>query len=282
MPHTRDLALTGIPRSGTTLACTLINRLPQAVALAEPLDPASWPGDADAQLALIGRQFAALRERCLRTGAAPSRQRQGVIVDNFFHGGGAEPRIYEAEVAEVAVGKPLRRDFLLAVKQNAAFLALLPRLSERLRVVAIVRHPLAVLVSWSGVDLPVAQGRLPMAERMDAVLRAALDGEADVQRRQLHVLEWCYRQLGRARRRAAVLTYESMIASRGSTLLAACGLAADASGDLPTDWVRPPAAAPRERMEAYARALREMPADAAWRTFYGDADLHRCMDPSAS
>ena len=282
MPHVRDLALTGIPRSGTTLACTLINRLPQAVALAEPLDPASWPGDADAQLLLIGRQFAALRERCLRTGVAPSRQRQGVIVDNFFHGGGAEPRTYEAEVAEVAIGKPLRRDFLLAVKQNAAFLALLPRLSERLRVVAIVRHPLAVLVSWSNVDLPVAQGRLPMAERMDAVLRVALDGEADVQRRQLLVLEWCYRQLGRACQRAVVLTYESMIASRGSTLLAACGLTADASRDLQTDWMRPPAVAPRERMEAYARALLEMPADAAWRTFYRDADLYRCMDPPAS
>ena len=35
-----DIILTGIARSGTTLSCSLLNKLPQCVALHEPMNPA--------------------------------------------------------------------------------------------------------------------------------------------------------------------------------------------------------------------------------------------------
>lgn len=34
-----DIILTGIARSGTTLSCSLLNKLPQCVALHEPMNP---------------------------------------------------------------------------------------------------------------------------------------------------------------------------------------------------------------------------------------------------
>ena len=278
MSQIYNVALTGIPRSGTTLACALLNKAAQAVALAEPLDPATWPIDISAQISLVERQFVELREYCLRTGTAPSRQRSGVIVDNFFYASETGLREYAAELASVAIGKPLRRDFLLAIKQNAAFLALLKTLSMRMHVVVMVRNPLAVLASWSSVDLPVAQGRLPMAERMDARLHTALDGEGDLQRRQLRVLEWCYRQVGCVREQANVLRYERLIASRGRALLLACGLPEDALSGVPDDWLRMPASVPRGKLESCALALEAMPADAAWRMFYSEPDLHQYLD----
>jgi len=39
-----DIILTGIARSGTTLTCFLLNKLPQAVALHEPMDPSQLVG----------------------------------------------------------------------------------------------------------------------------------------------------------------------------------------------------------------------------------------------
>ena len=39
-----DIILTGIARSGTTLSCSLLNKLPRCVALHEPLDPAELVG----------------------------------------------------------------------------------------------------------------------------------------------------------------------------------------------------------------------------------------------
>ncbi len=278
MPQIRELALTGIPRSGTTLACTIINRHPHALALAEPLDPNAWPIDFDAQLSVVRSEFIFLREHCLRTGRAPSRQRNGVIVDNFFYSVGTERRSYAADVAEVVIGKPLHRDFLLVIKQNAAFLALLQRLSEQMHVIAVVRHPLAVLASWLNVDLPVAHGRLPMAERMDSNLRATLDAENDVRNRQLHVLDWCYRRIGSLRGQVTVVSYESILASHGRALLAACGLPTDDLRTPPPDWLRAPAMAPSAQIEAFARSLQAMPDNAGWREFYGESDLRRYVE----
>ena len=39
-----DIILTGIARSGTTLSCSLLNKLPQCVALHEPMNPAELIG----------------------------------------------------------------------------------------------------------------------------------------------------------------------------------------------------------------------------------------------
>ena len=39
-----DVVITGLPRSGTTLTCELLNAVPNTVALDEPMDRAAWSG----------------------------------------------------------------------------------------------------------------------------------------------------------------------------------------------------------------------------------------------
>ena len=55
-----DIILTGIARSGTTLSCSLLNKLPQCVALHEPMNPAELVGldFPDAYLARVASFFA--------------------------------------------------------------------------------------------------------------------------------------------------------------------------------------------------------------------------------
>ena len=38
-----DIVLTGVPRSGTTLICYLLNKVPDAIALHEPMAVAEFP-----------------------------------------------------------------------------------------------------------------------------------------------------------------------------------------------------------------------------------------------
>ncbi len=40
-----NIILTGVPRSGTTLICHLLNQLPGVGALHEPLEKTRWPQD---------------------------------------------------------------------------------------------------------------------------------------------------------------------------------------------------------------------------------------------
>src|ERR1700679_3353065 len=63
--------LTGLPRSGTTLVCALLNRLPDTVALSEPRILALH-GDRERALWEIDAFLAMTREAALITGRVPS------------------------------------------------------------------------------------------------------------------------------------------------------------------------------------------------------------------
>ena len=72
------LLLTGLPRSGTTLVCSLLNRLPDTVALAEP-NIVDLHGDGDRAVWEIAAFVAMTRAVALETGRVPSRAIRGAI-----------------------------------------------------------------------------------------------------------------------------------------------------------------------------------------------------------
>src|SRR5947199_3899761 len=80
----RNVLITGIPRSGTTLVCSLLNKVPDVVALHEPMDVWDFAGARDAaSLASIIENFCAQSRRSLREdGFAISKHIGGEIRDN--------------------------------------------------------------------------------------------------------------------------------------------------------------------------------------------------------
>jgi hypothetical protein len=72
------------------------------------------------------------------------------------------------------------------------FTALLEGLTHCFPTYALVRNPLSVLASWNSVALPVRQGRLPMAERLDPSLRRMLRRRSDRFERQICLLGWFF------------------------------------------------------------------------------------------
>ena len=67
----RNVVLTGLPRSGTTLACHLLNKLPNTVALLEPIEPGRFAGllpDREAVGDAMERWFRKSRRRALKEG----------------------------------------------------------------------------------------------------------------------------------------------------------------------------------------------------------------------
>ena len=218
------LALTGIPRGGTTLACRLLSHCPNTLALAEPLSMRALPVPQDAAIAAVLAAFDAIHHRLLTEGHAPATVVNGGIGDNFFGEDGEGVRTRRAWAGQVRPQTVWRHGNLLAIKQNAGFLALLPDLAPRLPVVAIIRHPLPVLASWQTVDLPVRDGRLPAGEHFDPALRTRLDGVPDAAARQLIVLDWCFSRIAMLSPER-IVRYESMVASGGESLYRACGVA---------------------------------------------------------
>jgi hypothetical protein len=205
--------LTGLPRSGTTLICALLNDCRNTVALAEPLR-LEHHGNRQRAVAEIDDFVTATRRQLLQEKQAVSTHVAGKIPDNWV----SEPtalgqfRSIQTELGAIPFTKPLTPDFHLFIKHPGEFSALSDLLAPRYPMIAVVRNPLAVLASWQTVPLAVSTGRLPVAEAFNPDLAARLKKIDDRLDRQVALLEWLL-ELYATFRPEQILRYEDLLQS---------------------------------------------------------------------
>src|SRR5438105_8697429 len=219
----RNVLITGTPRSGTTLLCSLLNKLPDTVALHEPMNVWEFPKCPDAgTIANVIEGFCAETRRSLHEhGYAMSKHVGGHIPDNVAADqvNRSGTRLRHTEHGPVHVEKPLSPDFVLAIKHPVAFTALLETLSQRFECFAIIRNPLATLASWNSLAwLNVKNGHAPIGEKLDSQLQRDLAAEPDAIERQLQILDWFYQRFRRFLPERALIKYEDLVSSRGREL----------------------------------------------------------------
>ena len=235
-PAAHDILITGLPRAGTTLLVHLLDKLPDVVALDEPMDARSF---------MAGKSAAAMVEDVAEFVRAQRRSIAERRVAITYHTGGKVPdnsvgtardaagkRRKEAQKGEVAVTKELSPHFTLVMKHNASFTALLEPLSRRFTTFAALRNPLAVLASWNSVSLPVGRGHVPTAEAIDPKLREDLAKTDDVLLRQIRILDWFCTRFRDVVPPDRVLRYEDVVATRGKALAAITPAAAGLDEEL--------------------------------------------------
>jgi len=214
--------LTGIARSGTTLACSLLNRLPDTVALHEPMSPRMLLGQPlpDGVNDRVAGFFATQRRSLLDRGEARSRGIDGRIPEDPYGTlpGANGRRNSAAREGLVRFDKPLTPALRLVIKHPSCFTALLGTLTRRFPCHAVVRNPLAVLLSWQTTEAHWNDGRQPAAEAFDDDLRRRLDAEPDPLGRQLTMLAWSFGQYARHLPAESVIRYEEIIATGGRAL----------------------------------------------------------------
>ena len=236
----RNIILTGLPRSGTTLTCHLLNKVPNTVALHEPINVFQWASLPypfhEVICKDIDRFYGEMRRTLLDNGTAISGHVRGKVPDNPY---GDFPALFSLlpksswwrRIAGrrvlrkprhsrgfISFDKALSSDFLLCIKHNAGFTALLEPLSCHYPCVAIIRNPLSILASWNSIRFNIQTGRVPAAEMLDQALAQRLseiDSRID---RQLLILSWFFEKFERVLPRDHVIRYEALVASGGQAL----------------------------------------------------------------
>lgn len=211
--------ITGLPRSGTTMLCHLLNKLPNSVALHEPLDVSLLKDSSNSDvIGQINDFFQSQREMILASGIAISKSMGGRVPSNHLSDireGGLRKRLLDGKT--ITVDNVDSESFELYIKHPALFSAMLPSLSENYRCFACIRNPLAVLLSWSTAMMPVSRGRAPAAECVDSDLARHLDATSDVLDRQLILLDFFFRRYADCSR-VQTIRYEDVIASSGRSI----------------------------------------------------------------
>ena len=217
-----NVLLTGVPRSGTTLTCHLLNKLPDTVALHEPMRIKKFVGcESFEDIRQVVERFCDEQRTSIHERKrAISRNVAGAVPDNPFGAVSSEAGLRQSidSKDEIVIDKKLSRDFMLVIKHNAAFSSLLQGLVEGYPVYSIIRNPLAVLASWGSVDSGPQSGHANAAERLDPNLRAKLADIDDELDRQIYLLDWFYGKFRRYLPEQSIIRYESLIESGGKVL----------------------------------------------------------------
>lgn len=199
--------------------CHLLNKLPDCVALHEPMRPNQLAGlTMDEILGYVRDFFEAERQRIRSHGRATSKASGGSVPANpLLDKEVAGKRRANLDGREIHVSNVSGADFVMYIKHPGFFTACLPSLVREMECFASVRNPLSVILSWRNAGMPVTHGRAPAAERFDHTLMRALDGEPDILKRQFILLDYFFRRFG-DHLPTRVLKYEDLVATNGRAL----------------------------------------------------------------
>jgi hypothetical protein len=269
----RDIILAGIPRGGTSLACVLLNQLSNTIALNEPLELSQLVSKNETEkIVWLKYQFAQARVKLSRTKSALSKGKGGKLVSNLFSDNPAEDGLRLNIATLQAISFPHfvdSRELSLIIKHPNAFTVLLPLLRDHFECFAVVRNPLAVLLSWNSTRARWQEGFVPVAEKLDEPLHNQLMKAKGIFERQLYILAHYFRIIRESLPQSQVLRYEDIIETGGSALSAICPEAQKLACQLSN--LNTNAAYYRSKVNFFTDELLNSPCN--WAPFYSKNDI---------
>lgn len=220
----RNILVTGIPRSGTTLFCNLLSTTEECIVLPEPI----WIRELrkrakDCPLSFLSQLNNKINQVRINISEGKKIEllidkRNKKVPQNFFirKEGHKTSNIKEntfVSMPENFFNKPM------FIKSNTFFTAILNDLisSEQYEIVAIIRNPVAVIKSWRSLNIPVSKGQLKIAEIYDDKVKE-IGLTKDLLEKQVKNLDWFYYQYFTHKDNITIIRYEDLVSSASEVL----------------------------------------------------------------
>lgn len=136
----RNAIITGIPRSGTSYMCKLLDSIENTVVMNEP-DEVSWIISDSSKLWRLGAFYNILRNKINKGKAIKNKTHNGKIIEDTSKI--ADSSYSVANVSNI--------DFALITKNTLAYLAVLPQIIKKypqMPIIACIRNPIDTISSW--------------------------------------------------------------------------------------------------------------------------------------
>lgn len=207
--------VTGIPRSGTTLVTAMINDLDRSLCLSEPSRHVEWLETSSSRREYADRvigDFDSVLAEIKRNGKVfDRRSANGASVTNYFERGPGGKVCEKFTVMEVSVTVE-GEDFLLGFKHNAHYTGVLSEFADSgIPILAIVRNPVDVILSWRSLTIPITFGRLPAAERFWPEIAAIVQSDSDILQKQVRIYSLFTKRYLEFSGAVNVLRYEDIV-----------------------------------------------------------------------
>jgi len=189
----KNILITGIPRSGTSLLTKLLSQQDNVLCFSEPswLKDIRYPEQTSEEFSYALKDKINHIRKDIKNGYPVTitvKKGTDELPDNYFKRRKNGQQNYK-EDKEVFVEH--RDDLVIVIKSNTLFTACLFELIklQEWQIHCVVRDPLYTLMSWRSLDIPISRGEIKIGELYsEEVKKIAL--EKNIIKRQVLIYRW--------------------------------------------------------------------------------------------
>lgn len=212
---TRNIILTGVPRSASTLILKLLGGEDQAVCLDEP----DWLKEIRSKTPkknLIPQQIYQCLSDLRRDVQSGKKiklnfsKNTGKISENHFER--SDNAIIKTKLTQkVLISQEMFESFWI-VKSNVFFTAIIDLLinSGEFKIIATIRNPISVIMSWRSLEFSLSRGKSMIAEKYNEEFKA-IHSHPNLLVRQVLIADWFYKKYKLFENKIEVLKYEEWV-----------------------------------------------------------------------
>lgn len=215
----RNILVTGIPRSGTTLLSALLDCPPDSVSIGEPHGLGALQKKyADNHNGFVNRLiefFSETREIIANGNAILDRfSINGKPLTNYVGDRVDGIRCKEYIIKDRLISN-INKEYYLIFKSPVIFTAVLPAIISNncFKVISIIRNPVSTILSWNSVNFPISNARLPAGELYWPDLGKIVGLDCSVLEKQAMIWELFARRYLDYKKEIILLRYEDLVAN---------------------------------------------------------------------
>ncbi len=220
----KNILITGIPRSGTSLFASLIAKNQDAVVFSEPdwlksIRNISQDSSQFTQNLLLQISQLRLDIEKNKPLALKINRKDGSLPSNYYlrnnHG---EVITQKTESKVVLESSAANNPFY--IKSNAQFTACIKDLlkSNQFKIVCIIRSPIACIMSWRSLQIPVSSGNMKIAEKYSLSFKEMISQKVSILSKQVAIIDWFYKSFHEYSKYIELVKYEELISDTSNVI----------------------------------------------------------------